>query len=766
MNHAGKGAAGGVSISLDGKWLLAKDGRTRAVTVPHDWAIEGPFDPEGACDTGKLPYRGHGVYSRTFKLSADERALLDAGGEIYLEFDGVMADPLVEVNGMAAGGWDYGYMSFTLPIGRFIAEGENTLKVTCDTTKHHSRWYPGAGIYRSVRMKTVPRDHILPGSLFITTPEIASHPATVQVEYELSESGPRKRTFTVANPVLWDVDNPHLYTLELEGETFRYGIRDCTFTPDDGFILNGRRLQLKGVCLHSDLGPLGMAFSRDAARRQLSMMKDMGVNAIRTAHNPPAPELLDLCDEMGFVVWDEAFDKWDGTAGRGADQPLEEYISRNLRQFIRRDRNHPSVVVWSIGNEISAASEKYPDGVTRERCTLFRQVCLEIDVTRPVGIGAWQASTSSCFEDLDVTGWNYARRYLPIRGMYPDKPIIYTESCSSFSCARFHQLPPPRGRKDYALDRLLTDGYDLTAAWYSDIPDAEFNRVEKDAYLAGEFVWTGIDYLGEPSPYHNGFKTTDDRELTPAELHRSSHYGIVGLDGIPKDRFHLYCAYWNQSAETAHLVPDHWNLPVDQRLPVMLYTSGDEAELFLNGRSLGRRRKVADVPGYPVDHDDAKDNENAESWDKNPYYAILAKYRLIWNDVVFEPGELVAVCYRNGREVARASLTTAGAPAKVKLERDPYSASDADVVFVRVSLTDAAGTRIPDANTRVDFNVEGTGEIVSVGNADPAGLDSFKDVASHPLFFGYAVAVVRRKGPGEIRLKAAARGLQPARFVF
>ena len=597
MKHAEKVAAGGVTRSLDGEWLLTKDGRTRAVTVPHDWAIEGPFDAEGACETGKLPYCGHGVYTRTFKLSADERALLDAGGEVYLEFDGVMADPSVEVNGMAAGGWDYGYMSFTLPIGRFIAEGENTLKVTCDTTKHHSRWYPGAGIYRSVRMKTVPRDHILPGSLFITTPEIASHPATVQVEYELSESGPRKRTFTVANPVLWDVDNPHLYTLELEGETFRYGIRDCTFTPDDGFILNGRRLQLKGVCLHSDLGPLGMAFSRDAARRQLSMMKDMGVNAIRTAHNPPAPELLDLCDEMGFVVWDEAFDKWDGTAGRGADQPLEEYISKNLRQFIRRDRNHPSVVVWSIGNEISAASEKYPDGVTRERCTLFRQVCLEIDVTRPVGIGAWQASTSSCFEDLDVTGWNYARRYLPIRGMYPDKPIIYTESCSSFSCARFHQLPPPRGRKDYALDRLLTDGYDLTAAWYSDIPDAEFNRVEKDAYLAGEFVWTGIDYLGEPSPYHNGFRTTDDRELTPAELHRSSHYGIVGLDGIPKDRFHLYRAYWNQSAETAHLVPDHWNFPVDQRLPVMLYTSGDEAELFLNGRSLGRRRKVADVPG-------------------------------------------------------------------------------------------------------------------------------------------------------------------------
>ena len=765
MNHADKNVTGSISRSLDGEWLLAKDGCTRAVTVPHDWAIGGPFEPEGACDTGKLPYRGQGVYSRTFKLSAGERARLDAGGEVYLEFDGVMADPAVEVNGQAAGGWDYGYMGFTLPIGRFIAEGENTLKVTCDTTKHDSRWYPGAGIYRSVWLKTVPRDHILPGSLFITTPEIASHAATVQVEYALAESGPRKFTFTVANPVLWDVDHPHLYELEVEGETFRYGIRDFAFTADDGFILNGRRLQLKGVCLHSDLGPLGMAFSHEAARRQLLTMRDMGVNAIRTAHNPPAPGLLDLCDEMGFVVWDEAFDKWDGTAGRAADQPLEEYVSRNLRQFIRRDRNHPSVFVWSIGNEIPPASASYPDGVTRERCTLFREVCRELDTTRPIGIGAWQACTAGCFEDLDVTGWNYARRYLPIRGMYPDKPIIYTESCSSFSCTGFHQLPPPRGRKDYALARRLTDGYDLTAAWYSDIPDAEFHRVEKDSYLAGEFVWTGSDYLGEPSPYQSGFNATAGWGLTPAELHRSSHYGIVGLDGIPKDRFYLYRAYWNRSAETAHLVPDHWNFPDGQRLPVMLYTSGDEAELFLNGRSLGRRRKVADVPGYPVDHDD-KDNENAESWDKHPYYAILPKYRLIWNDVAFEPGELSAVCYRDGHEVARVSLRTAGDPAKVRLELDPYSGADADLVFVRVSLADAAGIRIPGVDTRVAFALEGDGEIVSVGNADPAGLDSFKEVASHPLFFGYAVVVVRRTGEGEIRLTASVPGLDSAEFVF
>ena len=766
MNPAGNVVANSTVRSLDGEWLFAKGGGTRSVSVPHDWAIEGPFDAAGACDTAKLPYRGHGTYVRTFTLRADERALLAAGGEAYLEFNGAMANPSVEVNGMAAGGWDYGYMSFALPIGRFIAAGDNTLKVTCDTTKHVSRWYPGAGLFRSVRLKLVPRDHMVPGSVFITTPVIASHAATVQVEYELSEGGQRQRTFTVANPVLWDVDHPHLYTLALEGETFRYGIRDCAFTADDGFRLNGRRLQLKGVCLHSDLGPLGMAFSREAARRQLAMMKDMGVNAIRTAHNPPAPEFLDLCDEMGFVVWDEAFDKWDATAGRGADQPLEEYISRNLRQFIRRDRNHPSVVVWSIGNEIPAASKEYPDGVTRERCTRFRQVVREVDATRPVGIGAWQASTASCFEDLDLTGWNYARRYLPIRRMYPDKPLVYTESCSSFSCARFHQLPPPRGRKDYALARQLTDGYDLTAAWYSDIPDVEFNRVEKDAFLAGEFVWTGIDYLGEPSPYQTSFNAMEKWGLAPSAMHRSSHYGIVGLDGIPKDRFHLYRAYWNGSAETAHLVPDHWNFPVGQRFPVMLYTSGDEAELFLNGRSLGRRRKVADVPGYPVDHDDARDNEYAESWDKNPYYDILAKYRLVWNDVVFEPGELTAVCYRGGREVARAPLKTAGVPAKVKLERDPYSAPDADVVFVRVSLTDAVGIRIPDAQTRVDFLVEGAGEIVSVGNADPAGLDSFKGVASHRLFFGYAVAVIRRKGPGDIRLKAAAPGLQPARFVI
>ena len=746
-----------VARSLDGDWAFHKadEPNWRTVTVPHDWVIENAFPAVGISNSGKIDYTARTSYRRTFRLTNEEQVYLAQGGSGYLTFGGVQCRPEVRLNGVRVGGWDYGYMSFTLDVTAALRE-ENVLEVDTDSTELVSRWYPGGGIYRSVTLDVKPREHVVPESVaIVATPDPSGASATVSVSYVHSLYGPTNFVQTIAKPRLWSVDDPALYELEILGERFRYGIRTAVFTANDGFQLNGRRLQLKGVNLHSDLGPLGLAFNRTAARRQLRILKDMGVNAIRTSHNPPDAQFLDLCDEMGFVVWDECFDKWDATAARRQEN-LEEYVSRNLRAFVRRDRNHPSVVIWSIGNEISAASAECPSGVTRERCRLFREVVRSEDSTRPVGIGAWEGVTAAAFADLDVTGWNYARRYLPIREMFPEKPIVYSESASSFSDAGYYRLALPRAKTDYALKARKTDGHDLTACDYSDVPDVEFHRVEKDSYLAGEFVWTGFDYLGEPSPYSTGFHNAlfKDEPMEPKDFARSSYFGIVDLTGVPKDRYYLYRAYWNTTDETVHLLP-HWNWRKGDRVPIFVYTSGDSAELFLNGRSLGRRTKENDLD-FPLDPN-ADDNVRRGSMAENPYYRILGKYRLMWFDVPFEPGELKVVAYRGDREIGTDVVRTAGEPAALRLRLDPYSAAEDDLIFVQVELTDKDGVRCPEASDRLAFSIEGDGRIESLGNSDPRDHDSFKAVTSHRLAFGRALAIVRRTRPGPIVLTAEDR---------
>ena len=584
--------------SLCGEWGFSKDaGRNwTQVTVPHDWAISGPFNPNEAGWSGKLPWRGEGDYRRSFDLSENDRVLLREGGKVYLEFDGVMASPRVKLNGKSVGGWDYGYMGFCLDVTDVVREKDNLLEVHCSTKHHRSRWYPGAGIYRKVRLVTRPRNHVLPGTLAITTPSVSAESATVHVEYESSVEGRKKLEFTVANPRLWSLDDPQLHEIELPGERFRYGIRDFKFTVDDGFWLNGKRVQLKGVDLHSDLGPLGMAFDRDAMKRQLLIMKDMGFNALRTSHNAPAPEVLELCDELGVFVWNECFDKWNAFAGRTNDQNLETYVADNLRQFVRRDRNHPCVFCWSIGNEIQAVMhDKEPTGMTTERFRLFRSAIRELDATRPVCIGCCcgLGRKAECdFSALDLTGWNYNASYRNMRREYPDMPVLYSESASAVSEYGYYEQPPAGSKTDYSRDTMQVGSYDHCAAPWSDIPDVEFDRMARDRYCCGEFVWTGIDYLGEPTPIVNGdmfgIKTNE------CETARSSYFGIVDLCGIPKDRFYIYRSHWNAKDETIHLLP-HWNWKGSEgkKIPVYAYTSGDEAELFLNGRSLGRRRKCA-----------------------------------------------------------------------------------------------------------------------------------------------------------------------------
>ena len=810
------------SAALDASAVAFDDAAWQTVEVPHDWAISGPFIPEGNGGTGKLPWEGVGWYRRTFALSDAAFARVKAGGALWLEFDGVMASPKVYVNGQLAGGWDYGYMSFRVDAAPFVKAGENCLAVRADTRDHKSRWYPGAGIYRAVRLVSAPAVHVSPDSVFVTTPAVTKDSATVRVTWAVKNplateaaveigvrlcdaSGNVVRTGTpstrklpakfevtsemslvVPAPKLWDVESPNLYVAEIgvrAGEAtdvakVRFGIRTAEFTADDGFHLNGRRVQLYGVDLHADMGPLGMAFNRSVMKRQLSIMKDMGVNALRTSHNACDPQVLELCDEMGIVVWNECFDKWDGTAGRRPEQNLEEYVSRNLRAFARRDRNHPSVVMWSIGNEITplghdwnGKNPKAKDGMSAERFRQFRATIREFDTTRPVGIGCCHANAieTGMFAELDLTGWNYKRQYARVKAKHPDKPTVYSESASALSSYGFFSMPPSPYKMAFNVPEREVDGYDHNAAPWSDIPDIEFWRMEKDRYCAGEFVWTGIDYLGEPTPYIQSNSFPMMKDVPKRELARSSYFGIVDLMGVPKDRYWLYRSHWNKKDETIHILP-HWNWAGRKvtNVPVYVYTSGDSAELFLNGKSLGKRAKETDAD-YPLD-DQKEWNKPCGDFRTNDYYRVCNRYRLRWLDVPYEPGELKVVAYRGGKKIGEQVMRTAEYPRAVKLtpEAKVLPADGETCVFVQVDLVDEKGTRDPWAENRVSFKIEGPGKILAVGNGDPRGLEPFTVVSSHPLYFGKAVAVVRRnKGAaGPIRLTASVEGMKPATVEF
>ena len=758
------------AMSLNGPWSFTHDteGKSgwRDVEVPHDWAIAGPFDPGGECRTGKLPWKGKGLYRREF--------VVPGGGwkTASLWFGGAMCWPRVMVNGVDVGGWDYGYASFRLDVTKALRPGTNTVEVALDTTPLKARFYPGAGLYRDVELTLYGADeHLIPDSVFITTPEVTAERATVVVEYETTK-GRGRRESVVEKPRLWDVDDPHLYETELFGEKFRYGIRKAEFTADDGFHLNGRRVQLKGVNLHADLGPLGMAFNRSAARRQLEIMKDMGVNALRTSHNFPDRAMLDLCDEMGILVWDEAFDKWDETAARKPEQDVDEFARRNIEQLVRRDRNHPCVVVWSIGNEIcetgvvkrgeTVSTNLCTDGVSAERCAMLRDAVRALDPTRPVGIGCcfMRQVAKGILDCMDLTGWNYGRGYRVMRERRPDMPLVYSESASAVSGYGEYELPPAAYPVGWNTNRWTVDAFEHCASPWSDIPEVEFNRMETDRYVAGEFVWTGIDYLGEPTPFnsHGLFPN-----VPPAKLARSSYFGICDLNVLPKDRYWLYRSYWNPGELTLEIAP-HWNWKgrKGEKIPVYVYTNGDEAELFLNGRSLGRRRKQL-VPDYsPVRGKDV--NKAYADFRDNPYYAICDRYRLRWLDVPYEPGELRVVAWNKGMRIGEKAMRTADRPVAVRLSCDRASlpADGETLAWVEVDLVDAAGTREPLADNDVAFRLDGPGRIVAVANGDARSCKSFAETSHHPLYNGKAVAVARReKGrSGTIRLVASATGMR------
>ena len=790
--------------SYNDGWEFSRDGKTwKAVDVPHDWAIEGPFEPNGDPNTGKLPWKGVGYYRKNFVIDKPLN-----GRRLFFDFDGVMCDGTVFVNNQPCARQQYGYLGMCADATAYVFAGTNTILVKADTTKLSSRWYPGAGMYRRVRKIETAEVYISSKDVFVSHENVSESNATLKVEgvvisrrlddtsaklkmillapdgkevlslekqLKLNECAEEKFSFSakVKNPQLWSLGlNAKLYKVKLvlsaqdaEDEVMvRTGFRFFKFDPAGGFILNGKRVQLKGVCLHSDLGILGVAYNRSVMRRKLEKMLDMGANAIRTAHNPVSPETLDLCDEMGIFVWNECFDKWNQTTARG-DEVLEDFVKTKLQEFVRRDRNHPSIFVWSIGNEIPPGGGFAPGqeiwdmpstiGTTAERCTRFRNAIRELDTTRPVGIGSCfsEAVELGHYNNLDISGWNYGVQYRIMHRKYPHLPVLYTESASACSEYGFYADKLPTNKTDYAIASLRVDSYDRNASPWSDIPDREFEKTEVDTYMGGEFVWTGIDYLGEPTPYAHGNISHTKIPVPPGKASRSSYYGIFDLLVFPKDRAYLYRSYWNKDAFTLHIVPDHWNFEYrsEKKLPVYVYTSAPSAELFVNGVSQGVKTK------------------NKKASLRYGYYGGMPRYRLIWNNVEWQKGEIKAVALdESGKRLGEKVLKTAMQPARVVLESESkvLSQNIEEFLYIKVTLEDRFGVKVPRDNRRINFKIEGNAKIVAVGNSDPHGYDSFKEVASHPLFGGRAGLVIRRTAPGEVVLTASAEGVEPSTIYF
>ena len=789
-------AAGERRTSFDARWRFQKgdlpaaatptfdDARWRVLDLPHDWAIEGPFDPAISPHQGALPYFGVAWYRKRFEVPESAR-----GRHYALELDGAMSNATVFLNGQELGGRPYGYIGFAVDLTPHLDfGGENVVAVRLAPEPESSRWYPGAGLYRHVWVDATGPVHVERWGTYVTTPAVSEAGATVAVRTELRnrESDPARVALetvildpegrevarslssptvppgtaaalvriTVAGPRLWDVERPHLYKVVstvkrgdavLDRYETPFGIRSIEWGPGKGFLLNGRRVPLRGVCNHHDLGALGAAVNRRAIERQLEILKRMGTNAIRTSHNPPAPELLDAADRMGFLVLDEAFDMWGKTKiPNGHGKYFAEWGERDLRDMIRRDRNHPSVVMWSIGNEILEQADA--DGwQVAKRLT---DVCHEEDPTRPVTAGFNQvenAIKNRLADQVDIPGFNYGvGEYAKILAQHPGWTIVGAETASCVSSRGVYHLPIEKYEKHPSLQ---VTSYDVVAPPWAYCPDVEFAGLEASPAVLGEFVWTGFDYLGEPTPYFAWDQPRDERDW-PA---RSSYFGIVDTAGFPKDRFYLYQSQWT-TKPMVHVLP-HWSWAgrEGQPIPVMAYTNAEEVELFLNGRSLGRRKK-GEPYSIPVGKKISED------------LRFTTKYRVVW-EVPYAPGTLTAVAFTGGQTVASAEVRTAGAPARVVLvpDRTTLHADGEDLAFVTVRIEDAEGNLVPDAENLVRFAVEGAGRVAAVDNGNPASLEPFQ-AKERKAFSGLALLVVRsnRGVSGSIRVQAESAGLLPA----
>jgi beta-galactosidase len=776
------------------------DASWRAVDVPHDWAIEGPFNDSLENNTGLLPWKGIGWYRKHFNLNEN-----DKGKRIYIEFEGAMAYAKIWLNGKYVGEWPYGYSSFRLDLTPYIQPGkENLLAVRLDTKSWDSRWYPGAGIYRNVWLVKTSQVHVAYNGLYCTTPDIKADRAVLSVEADIENHNPEPVPVTVKafvfkldknqkpsekpvaesiavtagipgsanhkfrfdinvkDPLLWDIETPQLYKVTVDvmrgsdaadNCEATIGFRTLNFTARDGFYLNGKRVEIKGVCNHHDLGAIGAAFNMRAAERQLEILKEMGCNAIRTSHNPPAPGLLDLCDRMGFLVEDEAFDTWRrGKKPNDYNKLFDAWHEEDLRALVRRDRNHPSVFIWSIGNEV-------PDQGNFALAESLKRIVKSEDYSRPVTSGCDNpASGTNGFQKaLDIFGINYRLKaydaYFALKDN-ENRPFHSSESASTVSSRGEYFFPVVTGELDNNLPGkgiCQISSYDLAYPNWASTPDQQWEMIERYPATFGEFVWTGFDYLGEPTPYFNDItdigKMKNEKAKSDAMARleklgvkeipsRSSYFGILDLAGFKKDRFWLYQSKWRPDLPMAHILP-HWNWPERKGLvtPVHVYTSGDEAELFLNGKSLGKKKK-------------------------GQY-----EYRLRWDDVVYQPGELKAVCYKNGVKWAEDVVKTTGKPTQLEMSADRVSAKadGEDLIYITVRITDSNKLTVPKSSNLVNFTIEGPGKIVAVDNGDATSHDPFQ-ASYRKGYNGLCLVIVKaEKGAtGSFIVRGSSKGLKSA----
>lgn len=760
------------------------DSSWETVRVPHDWAISGEFLESNDCSysavaadgitkpiehsgrTGALPIVGLGVYR--LRLDIPEE---DKGKSISLEFDGVMWDSHVYVNGKHVFFNHFGYKSFSVDVTDFVNYGEPTLiAVAASVYEDCSRWYPGAGIYRNVYLVKKAAEHINYNGIWLRQLEVACGRAAFElsIDYTGPESlkftadildpdgnkvcevshgtylGELSDLFTIRDVKLWDIEAPNLYTAlitltdadgnALDNVSVKFGARTFEFTCDHGFFLNGRHVKLNGVCNHHDLGSLGAAVNVAALRRQLRLMRGMGVNAIRTSHNPPSPELLALCDELGFVVMDEFFDEWyRPKVANGYAKYFREHAKQDVTDVIRRDRNHPSVVLWSIGNEIGEQHD--PEGWRAAK--MLSETCHITDPTRPTTAGfdnPWRAFEHHLADFVDVVGSNYKpHHYGEFHRDHPTMKLIATETASCVSTRGAYHLPAEIAIPCRTHDDLTVSEYDMEAPGWANYAEREFAAQDDCEYVAGEYVWTGMDYLGEPTPYYNEWPS------------RSSYFGVVDLAGLPKNRYYGYKAHWTDD-EVLHVFP-HWNWEgmEGQIVPVHVFTSWPEAELFVNGKSYGKRT-FGDKSGGDLGE--------------------MERYRLMWNDVVYEPGEVRVVAYDgNGNAACEKSVFTAGAPHHIALSADraAIDADGDDLVYITASVADENGVVCPHADNRLTFAVSGCGELLATDNGDQRETEPFVRPDKKCLA-GYCVACVRSlKGEaGRLTLTVTAEGLAGA----
>ena len=790
-------------IMLADDWQFSRDKQQwQAVSVPHDWAISGPFDKkwdlqrvaiaqngettptEKSGRSGALPWIGEGHYRRTLTIPAGTQ-------HAELLFDGAMAEPTVFLNGKKAGFWAYGYNTFRVNLTPFMHTGNNLLEVDLKNLEESSRWYPGAGIYRPVTLILSGKSRLDDWATFLRTTNIDDKGQAVVMaegraleagndmvavmtiidgngqevtssgELRLNADGTFFHTFTIAQPQLWSPETPYLYQVRTElrqqskvidQKTIKTGLRTIRMSREKGFQLNGVTRKIKGVCLHHDLGPLGAAINKAALIRQIKTLKEMGCDAIRTSHNMPSQWQMELCDSLGMMVMAESFDMWiHPKCKNGYARFFQEWWERDITNLVVANRNHPAIVMWSIGNEIWEQWMPHGPQIARR----LQGLCHALDPSRPVtqGMDIPDGALESGFaQTMEVPGFNYrVHKYESNLQRLPQGFLLGSETCSTVSSRgvyKFPAVPTDNAHmfsyhESYSPERIAkeSDGqcssYDLEYCPWSNLPDDDWAQQDDMPQVIGEFVWTGYDYLGEPSPYD---------EYWPS---RSSYFGICDLAGLPKDRYWLYRSHWNKEQHTIHLLP-HWTWGKERKgkvTPVYCYTDYPTAELFLNGKSQGRISK-------------------------NPKER-LDRYRLRWNEVKYEPGELRVVVYDNdGKKVGEKTLRTAGKPAQLQLDcwtqqsdLSSLKSDGNDLAFITVSLTDKDGTLIPQAADQLTFEVTGAGRFEAVCNGDATSLEPFTK-PTMKLFNGQLVVVVRSaKTPGMLTLKVTDKQRKLAKSI-